>query len=239
MFFPVPARLLANPAWDYHRGQWQGLSAPGGELRLNRAFRFKPRLICRPSTEIPNAMSAPLFPDDLQMRIRDALEASHEALKLAERELAASVEDAERWRWVAVGLVSALQAALIAALSGYETAEPQAVLVPGQPDRVAPLALLLRRARGGDYLAAPERPDISAGTLERLEALARLRNAAVHGLSFDLPRDPAALARPAVRLIQHLLIRHPAFDRRPHGVVLALIGDVTGRLLKGLGSGEV
>jgi hypothetical protein len=184
-------------------------------------------------------MSAPLFPDDRQMRIRDALAAAYEALRLAERELAASGEDPARWRWVAVGLVSALQAALIAALSGYETAALDAVLVPGQPDRVAPPALLLRRARASDYLLEPERPDISAGMLERLDALARLRNAAVHGLSFDLPRNPAALARPAVRLTRHLLILHPAFDPRQHGVMLALIGDAAGRLEAALGPEEV
>ncbi|MFN7056426.1 hypothetical protein [Hyphomonas sp.] len=182
-------------------------------------------------------MSAPLFPEDRQLRIRDALDAAHEALKLAERELAATGEDPARWRWVALGLISALQAALIAALSGYETADPQAVLVPGQPDRAAPLALLLRRARGPDYLQPPERPDISAGTLERLDALARLRNAAVHGLAFDLPADPAALARPAVRLTGHLLIRHPAFDPRPHGVMRALLADVIRRLETGLAQG--
>lgn len=175
-------------------------------------------------------MAPDSFPLDRFQRIADALEAAHEALKLAERELAASAAEPARWRWVALGLVSALQASLIAALSGYETAEDDAITVPGQPDRIAPVALLLRRARADAYLQPPERPDLTAGAIARLEALTMLRNAAVHGLAFRVPADSARLADTSVQLMQHLLVRRPAFAAASHGVVLALIADVLARL---------
>lgn len=175
-------------------------------------------------------MSEILFPAGRQLRIAAALDAALEALKLAERELAASTDDPARWRWVALGLVSALQACLITALSGYETAAEDDLFMPGQPDKVAPLGFLLRRARSGECLNPPERPDLTLGQTAQLEALTGLRNAAVHGLDFRLPPDAAGLARTAVELCAHLLIRHPAFDPKPYAVPLALITDVLARL---------
>ncbi|MEZ6013370.1 MAG: hypothetical protein R3C08_16050, partial [Hyphomonas sp.] len=70
-------------------------------------------------------------------RIAPALDAVLEGLKLARRELAGSESDPPRRRWVAVGLVSALQAGLVAALSGYESAGEGDIADPSQPDRVA------------------------------------------------------------------------------------------------------
>ena len=175
-------------------------------------------------------MSEILFPAGRHLRIAAALDAALEALKLADRELVASQDDPARWRWVALGLVSALQAGLIAALSGYETAAEDDLFMPGQPDKVAPLGFLLRRARSGECLNPPERPDLTVGETARLEALSGLRNAAVHGLDFRLPTDAGALARTAVDLAAHLLVRHPAFDQKPYGVPLALIRDVLARL---------
>ncbi len=180
-------------------------------------------------------MSHILFPAGRHLRIAAALDAALEALKLAERELAASADDPARWRWVALGLVSALQAALIAALSGYETASEDDLFMPGQPDKVAPLGFLLRRARSGECLNPPERPELTVGQTARLEALTGLRNAAVHGLDFRLPTDAVELARTAVDLAVHLLVRRPAFDPKPYTVALALIADVLVRLETWLG----
>lgn len=55
-------------------------------------------------------------------RIGPALATVLEGLKLARRELAGSEADPPRRRWVPVALVSALQAGLVVALSGYESA---------------------------------------------------------------------------------------------------------------------
>jgi len=89
-------------------------------------------------------------------RIGPALAAVLEGLKLARRELAGAETDPPRRRWVPVALVSALQAGLVAALSGYESAREGDVTDPSQPDRIAPVALLLRRARSAEYLNPPE-----------------------------------------------------------------------------------
>ena len=154
------------------------------------------------------------FSPDPDTRIGDALEAALEALCLAGRELAGTEAQPERWRWVALGLVSALQAALVAALSGYASARPEDVANPSQSDRVAPIALLLRRARSSEHLNAPERLDLTGAQARRLEDLVSMRNAAVHGLGFQLPEKPAALAGVAVDVITHLLLASPAFETR-------------------------
>lgn len=152
------------------------------------------------------------FSHDPETRIEDAIEAALEALRLAGRELAGTQAQPARWRWVALGLVSALQASLVAALSGYASARPEDVSAPPQPGRVAPVALLLRRARSSEYLNPPERLDLTGAQVRRLEDLVSMRNAAVHGLGFDLPENPATQARAAVEVIAHLLLTYPAFD---------------------------
>lgn len=149
---------------------------------------------------------------DPDIRTADALAAALEALRLAQREIEAAREEPGRWRWVALGLVSALQAALIAALSGYDTARPEDVANPSQPGRVAPIGLLLRRARSSEFLDAPERLDLSGTHIRRLEALIRLRNAAVHGLGFQLPERPGELVSSALSALRHLLVDHAAFN---------------------------
>lgn len=163
------------------------------------------------------------FSPDPETRIADALEAALEALRLAGRELAGTDTQPERWRWVALGLVSALQAALVAALSGYASARPEDVANPSQSDRVAPITLLLRRARSSEHLNAPERLDLTGAQVRGLEELVAMRNAAVHGLGFALPENPAALARTAVDVIRHLLLTHPAFDVSGFVLFLSLI----------------
>lgn len=163
------------------------------------------------------------FSPDPETRIADALEAALEALRLAVRELAGTDTQPERWRWVALGLVSALQAALVAALSGYASARPEDVANPSQSDRVAPITLLLRRARSSEHLNAPERLDLTGAQVRGLEELVAMRNAAVHGLGFALPENPSALARAAVDVIRHLLLTHPAFDVSGFVLFLSLI----------------
>lgn len=152
------------------------------------------------------------FSHDPETRIEAALEAALEALRLAGRELAGTKAQPERWRWVALGLVSALQASLVAALSGYASARPEDISAPPHLGRVAPIALLLRRARSSEYLNPPERLDLTGAQVRRLEDLVAMRNAAVHGLGFELPENPASLARAAVEVIGHLLLTCPAFD---------------------------
>ncbi|KCZ99763.1 hypothetical protein HPO_05230 [Hyphomonas polymorpha PS728] len=163
------------------------------------------------------------FSSDPETRIADAIEAALEALRLASREHAGTELQPERWRWVALGLVSALQAALVAALSGYASARHEDVANPSQSDRVAPIALLLRRARSSEHLNAPERLDLTGAQVRGLEELVAMRNAAVHGLGFRVPENPATLARTAVDVIRHLLLTHPAFDMSGFVLFLSLI----------------
>lgn len=164
-------------------------------------------------------------PDDRGLRVRMALEAAHEALGLARREAAGALQDTARLRWVALGIVSTLQGVLVAALSGYETAELEAVLNPSQPERIAPVAFLLRRARSGEYLNSPERVELSGSRQRALERVIDVRNAAVHALSVEIPETFAADVRTALHLIEHLVIDAPAFDPAPVRVITALIAD--------------
>ncbi len=164
-------------------------------------------------------------PEDRGLRVRMALEAAHEALGLARREAAGALQDTARLRWVALGIVSTLQGVLVAALSGYETAELEAVLNPSQPERIAPVAFLLRRARSGEYLNSPERVELSGSRQRALERVIDVRNAAVHALSVEIPETFAADVRTALHLIEHLVIDAPAFDPAPVRVITALIAD--------------
>jgi len=165
------------------------------------------------------------IPADRGLRVRMALEAAHEALGLARREADGARGDAARWRWVALGIVSTLQGALVAALSGYETAELEAVLNPSQPERIAPVAFLLRRARSGDYLNPPERVELSGSRQRALERVIDVRNAAVHALSVEIPESFAADVRTALHVIEHLVIEAPAFDPAPVRLITSLIAD--------------
>ncbi len=171
-------------------------------------------------------------PEDRQVRVQLALGAALEALRLAQRETSAAASDPARLRWAALGIVSALQGALVAALSGYETAALEAVLNPSQPERIAPVAFLLRRARSAEYLNTPERVVLSGSSQRALERVIDVRNAAVHALTVEIPETFARDMRVAVRLIEHLVLVAPAFDPAPVRVVTALIADA----LKALGS---
>ncbi len=133
--------------------------------------------------------------------------------------------------WRAVGLVLALQGALALSLTAYDTAEPADVLDPAarsDAPRLAPVALLLRRAGSPDYLADPERLVLSRSDRRALATLVELRNRLLHPLARPLQPDAAALAPlqdVATRVLDHLLIRAPAFDPASHALDLAAIRD--------------
>lgn len=164
-------------------------------------------------------------PEDRNTRVRLALGAALEALKLARRETAGAATEPARFGWAALGMVSTLQGALVAALSGYETATISAVLNPSQPERIAPVAFLLRRARSGEYLNAPERVEMAGSRQRALERVIDVRNAAVHALSVEIPETFVQDMQVAARLIEHLVLQAPAFDPAPVRVVSALITD--------------
>lgn len=168
-------------------------------------------------------------------QVEPALLGALEGLKLANRELPWAGEDPERWRWVAVGLVTALKCALIAALSGYETASPGDTADLKDATRVAPLALLLRRARSERYLVAPERLQATAAEVEACLRLAAYRNQVVHGVAAERPDRIGGDCRRALGLVRHLLVAAPAFDPARHAVTAALISDEISRLQRQLG----
>ena len=166
------------------------------------------------------------FSPDRGARISEALETALEALKLALREEEGARADPARRRWTALGLVSALQAALVAALSGYDTAKEDAVEDPSHPDRIAPVPLLLRRARSHEYLNDPERLVLSGSHQRAIDRIIAMRNAAVHALRVETPETFAADALAAVHLIRHLVLEAPAFGRGSARLQVVLIGDV-------------
>lgn len=155
----------------------------------------------------------PSVSSDPGTRIRFALNGAVEALKLARREAEGAREDRERLRWVAVGMVSALQCSLVAALSGYDTAELEAVLDSPQDDRVAPVSLLLRRARSQEYLSLPEKLEMTTGRLHAIERVISLRNASVHGLDATPPESFFRDAEILLDVISHLAVKAPAYER--------------------------
>jgi hypothetical protein len=168
--------------------------------------------------------------EEADRRIARLLDTAGEALALAAREIQEAERFAARWRWVAVGLVAALQAALAAALSGYATARPQDIADPAAPQQLAPLGLLLRRARSRQYLNPPERLILPLAEEAAIQRLISLRNAAVHAATMAPSASPAVDAAAALRLIRHLVLTHPAFDPAPHTAVLVMAGEALVRL---------
>ncbi|HPF24229.1 MAG TPA: hypothetical protein PK417_12150 [Hyphomonas sp.] len=158
-------------------------------------------------------------------RIAPALDAVLEGLKLARRELAGSERDPPRRRWVAVGLVSALQAGLVAALSGYESAGEGDIADPSQPDRVAPVTFLLRRARSAGSLNPPERLELSGHELRDIETVIGARNDVLHGLGEGAEAPVYEAFHSVLQVLLHICVRAPAFPVTGHGVILALIRD--------------
>lgn len=185
--------------------------------------------------EAVNAMDYhPSVSSDPETRIRLALDGAIEALKLARREAEGAREDRQRLRWVAVGMVSALQCALVAALSGYDTATLEAVLDPPQDDRVAPVSLLLRRARSQEYLSPPEKLELTTGRLHAIERVVSLRNAGVHGLDAEPPESFFRDAETLLDVISHLAVHAPAFDVKTFRVQHIFLTDQCAELYQDL-----
>ena len=129
--------------------------------------------------------------------------------------------------WLAVGLTTALKAALMAQLSAYENAERQDIL-DIERNGAASIRLLLRRANSADYLSEDHRLPLTSSKRAAILKLVAIRNQTLHVLVDDdappfreLPRFAAA----AVEAIRHLTLTAPAFDRAKHVVDLALIAD--------------
>jgi len=164
-------------------------------------------------------------------RVRAALESAAEAL-----EFAAGQCEAQAWRWVAIGGCIALQGALVAALSGYDTADPTAVEHPeagSTGPRVAPIQTLLRRATSPGVLADPERLGGLTGARRQALALVELRNRAVHVDLSDHPVDLSpvpVLMGGVIRLVRHLVIEHPAFSEAAGGTLPRRIERALDRL---------
>lgn len=173
---------------------------------------------------VSDRFAMPLAPHR-EERVRRALEAALEGLKLAGREASGAAADPARLGWTALGLVTALQAALVAALSGYDTAAIEAVQNPSQPERIAAGSLLLRRASSEDYLNPPERVDLSGSQQRAVERIVAVRNAAVHSLGVEIPSSFASDARVTLGLISHLVLDAPAFDARSFRLQMTFLRD--------------
>ena len=167
-------------------------------------------------------------------RIGPALAAVLEGLKLARRELAGSETDPPRRRWVSVALVSALQSGLVAALSGYESAGEGDVTDPSQPDRFAPIALLLRRARSPEYLNPPELLELPGRVLRDIERVVAARNGVLHGPDGSEKPEVNDSYRSVLLILQQICLSHPSFPVEGHGVILALIRDEISALERAL-----
>jgi hypothetical protein len=168
-------------------------------------------------------------------RVRRALEATLEGIRLAAREADGGAADPARLGWVALGLVTALQAALVAALSGYETADIEAVQNPTQPERIASGSLLLRRASSDAFLNPPERVDLSGSQQRAVARVVAVRNAAVHSLGLVLPDGFADDLRVAARLVRHLALDAPAFEAGKFSMQTIFLRDALGDLERALG----
>ncbi|MEZ6000110.1 hypothetical protein [Hyphomonas sp.] len=169
-----------------------------------------------------------------RQRIGPALAAVLEGLKLARRELAGSEMDLPRRRWVPVALVSALQAGLVATLSGYESAGEGDVTDPAQPDRFAPIALLLRRARSTEYLNPPELLELPGRVLRDIETVVVARNGVLHGPDGVKKPEVNDAYRSILQVLQQICLTHPSFPVEGHGVILALIRDEISALERAL-----
>jgi hypothetical protein len=149
------------------------------------------------------------------------------SLSFSSEHAAQIADDADHWDWLAIGLVMALQASLVVALTGYETANPSDVLDPSNAagEKQAPVALMLRRVRSADYLNPPERLDLPVSASKGAQKLLAHRNAVMHGPTDVAPPETARHAGHTLNIIEHLLLLHPAFDSAPHTIELTHIGD--------------
>lgn len=168
--------------------------------------------------------------DQNRRRVRRSLDAVADAL-----DFAASQAENQGWRWVAISVCIALQGALVAALSSYDSAAPEDVTAPdaGSEPRIAAVPTLLRRAASPDYLEAPERLSGLTGAKRQALALVELRNRAVH-LALDgapVPVEDVARHLPgALAIIRHLVLDHPAFAAEDGAATRARLTAALARL---------
>jgi hypothetical protein len=176
------------------------------------------------------------------MRTGVVLAHAVEALRLAGDRLEGAPTDPAGPGWASVGLVTALQAGCVLALSGYETADPGDIRPPragrvqdGAPPspRLAPVTLLLRRASSPHYLDLPERLQLSRPAWRDLDHLVTTRNAVLHPGFANPLSHKVELAHPihrACTILSHLILHHPAFDPGPHRNVILEAGRVLDRI---------
>ena len=134
--------------------------------------------------------------------------------------------------WLAVGLTTALKAALMAQLRGYENAEAEDIL-DTERSGAASIRLLLRRASSADYLSEDHRLSLTSSKRSAILKLVALRNQTLHILPDEdtpQPADIPRLVRAAAEAIRHITLTAPAFDPSNHGVDLALIADYLVRI---------
>jgi hypothetical protein len=155
-------------------------------------------------------------------RVRLCLKVIHEGLSLVDREADASV-------WIPVGLNMAVQMALIAALSGYDTAEYTDSMSNFEPNRSLELGVLMARVGKPRYLNPPERVVISAFEKACIKSLATKRNALLHG-SASLQAASLQECQTALKLIHHTLCEAPSFPPTLDPLRMALISDLIQRL---------
>ncbi|MEO0466245.1 MAG: hypothetical protein AAF216_06855 [Pseudomonadota bacterium] len=164
-------------------------------------------------------------------RVRTCLDTVAYALDLAVEQA-----DTGHWRWVSVALITALQAACVAALSGYPSAEDEDVTVPGDPAQIASLQTLLRRVASTDYLSDPERLKGQGRAVADALELQAFRNQALHVPVDGSPASYAqveALIPTAIVILRHLILDQPAFDPAPHAQTVSQIEHAIVRLSGG------
>lgn len=138
-----------------------------------------------------------------------------------------SASQLDRPEWLAVGLTTALKAALMAQLSAYENAEAEDIL-DIERKGAASIRLLLRRASSADYLSEDHRLPLTSSKRAALLKLVAIRNQTLHILADEdtpLLSDVPRLAGVALDAIEHVTQNAPAFETSKHGVDLALIAD--------------
>jgi hypothetical protein len=156
---------------------------------------------------------------DAEARIAAGLCACADGLALAARESLLPHQ-----AFVSTGLVLALQGALVAALSGYATAEWAHVRDPSDAARTAPIALLLRRAQSGEYLNSPERLHLSRARSLAVARLVAHRNARLHAEN-GVPVIDAGDAAHALAIVSHLVVTAPAFPITAHILSITRVTD--------------
>ncbi len=143
-----------------------------------------------------------------------------------------SASQVDNPQWLAVGLTTALKAALMVQLSAYENAESEDIL-DTERKGAASVRLLLRRASSADYLSDEHRLPLTSSKRKAILNLVAIRNRTLHIIADDAVPPIGEIpcqAIAAIDAIRYLVLTSPAFDLAQHGVDLALIADYLQRL---------